>query len=62
MFVLGIEFVVVIRSEAVDELGALLEWLKKVFLLTLSNLGMIPLMPGITLALILYFPDLFLLQ
>ena len=35
MFVLDIKFAVVVRS--VDGLGALLEWLKNVFLLVLSN-------------------------
>ena len=44
MFVLEKEFVVVVRSETVDELGALLEWLKKVFLLVLSHSEVIPLM------------------
>ena len=44
MFVLGIEFAVVARSETVDGLGALLEWLKKLFLLVLSNPEVIPLM------------------
>ena len=48
MFVLEIEFVVVVRSDTVDKLGALLEWLKKVFLLALSNPEVIPLMPCIT--------------
>ena len=48
MFVLEIEFFVVVRSKTVDELGALLEWLKKVFLLALSNPEVIPLMPCIT--------------
>ena len=44
MFVLEIEFALVARSETVDGLGALLEWLKKVFLLVLSNLEVKPLM------------------
>ena len=44
MFVLEIEFAVVARSETVDGLGALLEWLKKLFLLVLSNPEVIPLM------------------
>ena len=44
MFVLEIEFAVVVRSETVDELGALLEWLKKALLLVLSNPEVIPLM------------------
>ena len=44
MFVLEIEFAVVVRSETVDALGALLEWLKKIFLLVLSNPEVIPLM------------------
>ena len=37
MFVLDIKFAVVVRSESVDGLGALLEWLKNLFLLVLSN-------------------------
>ena len=37
MFVLDIKFAVVVTSESVDGLGALLEWLKNVFLLVLSN-------------------------
>ena len=48
MFVLEIEFVVVVRRQTVDGLGALLERLKKVFLLALTNPEMIPLMPCIT--------------
>ena len=44
MFVLEIEFAVVLRSETVNGLGALLEWLKKVFLLVLSNPEVILLM------------------
>ena len=44
MFVLEIEFAVVVRSETVDGLGSLLEWLKKVFPLVLSNPEVIPLM------------------
>ena len=48
MFLLEIEFVVVVKSETVDGLGALLEWLTKVFLLALSNPEMIPLIPCIT--------------
>ena len=44
MFVLEIEFAVVVRSETVDALGALLEWLKKIFLLVLSNPEVIPLL------------------
>ena len=43
MLVLEIEFAVVVRSETVDGLGALLEGLKKVFLLVLSNPEVIPL-------------------
>ena len=45
MFVLEIIFAVVVRSETVGGMGALLEWLKKVFLLVLSNPEVIPLMP-----------------
>ena len=60
MFVLGIEFAVVVRSETVDGLGALLEWLKKLFLLILSNQEVIPLMlcinSGIDLLFSLSFP------
>ena len=60
MFVLGIEFAVVVRSETVDGLGALLEWLKKLFLLVLSNPEVIPLMlfinSGIDLLFSLPFP------
>ena len=60
MFVLGIEFAVVVRSETVDGLGALLEWLKKLFLLILSNQEVIPLMlcinSGIDLLFSLPFP------
>ena len=48
MFVLEIQFAVVARSETVDNLGVLLEWLKKVFLLVLPNTELIPLMPCIT--------------
>ena len=48
MFVLEIEFAVVVKSKTVDGLGALLKWLKKVFLLVLSNLEVIPQMPCIT--------------
>ena len=44
MFVLEIKFTAVVRSEIVDGLGALLEWLKKVFLLVLSNPEVMPLM------------------
>ena len=44
MFVLETEFAVAVRSETVDGLGVLLEWLKKVFLLVLSNPEVIPLM------------------
>ena len=44
MLVLGTEFAIAVRSETVDGLGALLEWLKKVFLLVLSNPEGIPLM------------------
>ena len=60
MFVLGIEFAVVARSETVDGLGALLDWLKKLFLLVLSNPEVIPLMlcinSGIDLLFSLPFP------
>ena len=45
MFVLEIEFDVSVRTETADGQGALLEWLKKVFLLVLSNSEVIPLMP-----------------
>ena len=48
VIVLEIQFAVVVRSETVDVLGALLEWLKKVFLLVLSNPEVLPLMPCIT--------------
>ena len=41
MFVLEAEFAVAV--ETVDGLGVLLEWLKKVFLLVLSNPEVIPL-------------------
>ena len=44
MFALEIKFAVVVRSKTVDRLGALLKWLKKVFLLVLSNLEVITLM------------------
>ena len=50
VFVLEIQFAVVARNQTVDGLWALLEWLKKVFLLVLSN----------TQALILYLSYLFL--
>ena len=49
MFVLEIQFAVVVRSETVDDLEALLEWLEKAFLLVLSNPEVLPLMPCITL-------------
>ena len=48
MFVLEIEFALVVRSETVDGLEALLEWLKKVFLSVLPNLEVITMMPCIT--------------
>ena len=44
MFVLATEFAVVVRSETVDGLGVLLEWLKKVFLLVFSSPEVIHLM------------------
>ena len=44
MLVLEIEFAVFVTSETVDGLGALLEWLKKLFLLASSNPEVIPLM------------------
>ena len=44
MFVLEIEFAVVLRSKTVDGLGALLERLKKVLLVVSSNPEVIPLM------------------
>ena len=44
MFVLEIEFAVAVRSKTVDGLGALLKWLKKVFLLVLPNPEVMPLM------------------
>ena len=60
MFVLEIEFTVVVRSKTVNGLGALLEWLKKAFLLVLSNPEVIPLMfcinSGIDLLSSLSFP------
>ena len=44
MVVLEIEFAIVLKRETVDRMGALFEWLKKVFLLVLSNPEVIPLM------------------
>ena len=48
MVVLEIQFAVVVRNEIADVLVVLLEWLKKVFLLVLSNPEVIPPMPCIT--------------
>ena len=44
MFVLDIEFAFDVRSKTAEGLGALLQWLNKVFLLVLSNPEVIPLM------------------
>ena len=60
VFVLEIEFVTFVRSKTVDGLGALLEWLKKEFLLVLSDPEVISLMlyinSGIDPLFSLFFP------
>ena len=47
-FVLEVKFAAFVKSKTVNGLGALLKWLKKVFLLVLSNPEVVPLMACIT--------------